>query len=424
MAITIQNVRPVGSSHSNVTLRFEDKRIDALSPAESPATNNDVVDGGNKLAISGFINAHTHLAMVVLRGLADDIPLHEWLESYVWPIEQQLEPEDVYWCTLLGIAEGIRSGTTAFIDMYFHSDQVARAVEESGVRALLSYGMIAPSLENRGSSELARSKAFFKQWHGRADGRIQVALSPHAVYTCGEDVWRKTIEMAKELGASLHTHVAETRAEVEDWKSKTGMTPVAYLHRLGAFSVPTVAAHCVHVNEDDIAILAEHPVTVAHCPKSNAKLGSGIAPVAALRRAGARVAIGTDGAASNNRLDMVEELRASWILQRALHENPSSLSALDAVSMAIDAGRSILGLAKNGLSVDAPADIVLFDTDRVYVTPTHDPTATLAFATQSADVTDVYVDGKPLLKNGELRTIDEERVKSEVQRLLHRIKNR
>jgi len=425
MGTFIRNVRLIGPPTSNINLRFENNRIAALSASESVAQAGDVkLDGGDRLAISGFVNAHTHLAMALFRGLADDVPLQVWLEEHVWPIEQQLQPEDVYWCTLLGIAEGIRSGTIAFIDMYFHCDQVARAVEESGVRALLSYGMIAPSLEDGGTSELDTSRALIERWDGHADGRIRVALSPHAVYTCGEDVWRKAIELAHELSVPLHTHVSETRSEVEDWKAKTGSTPVRYLQSIGAFSLPTLAAHCVHVDEDDIAILAEHAVTVAHCPKSNAKLGSGIAPVPAMKQAGVCVAVGTDGAASNNRLDMVEELRASWMLQRAHHEDPTCLSSQDVVAMAVDAGRSILGLPENGLSEGAPADLVLFDTDRIHTTPPHDAAAMLAYATNSGDVTDVYVDGKTLLKNGELRTIDEERVKSEVRRLLHRIRNR
>ncbi|MFC2095024.1 amidohydrolase [Candidatus Bipolaricaulota bacterium] len=424
MGTFIRNVRPIGTSPSNIDLHFEDGRIAALTPSELAIHATTSSDYTGKLALPGFVNAHTHLAMVLFRGLADDVPLQVWLEEHVWPIEQQLQPEDIYWCTLLGIAEGIRSGTTAFIDMYFHTDQIARAVEESGVRALLSYGMIAPSLDDRGASELETSQAFVKQWHGQANGRIQVALSPHAVYTCGEDVWRRAIEMAHEFGVSLHTHVSETRSEVEDWIARTGMTPVKYLESIDAFSVPMLAAHCVHVDPDDIAILADRSVTVAHCPKSNAKLGSGIAPVPAMTQAGVCVAIGTDGAASNNRLDMVEEMRAAWMLQRAQHEDPTLFSCRDVVAMATNSGRSLLGLPEDGLSEGAPADLVLFDTDRLHTTPPHNAAAMLAYSANSTDVTDVYVDGQALLKDGELRTIDEERVKSEVRRLLHRVKNR
>ncbi len=424
MGIFIRNVRPIRASSSDINLRFRDGRIAVLSPSEDLTLTSDTeIDGQGKLAIPGFVNAHTHLGMVLFRGLADDVPLQVWLEEYVWPLEQQLKPEDIYWCTLLGIAEGIRSGTTAFIDMYMHNEQVARAVEESGVRALLANGMIAASLQENGTSELAKTEALIRQCHGQADGRIQVAVSPHAVYTCSEDVILAGVEMAHKYDTTIHTHISETRSEVENWKAKTGLSPVQYLRDLGVFSVPTLAAHCVHVDTDDIAILADHPVTVAHCPKSNAKLGSGIAPIRAMREAGVRVAIGTDGAASNNRLNMVEELRACWMLQRATHEDPSCLGSAEVVSMAVDAARGLLGLPEDGFSEGSPADLVLFDTDQIHTTPPHDAAAMLAYAASSGDVTDVYVDGKALLKDGELRTIDEERVKWEVRRLLHRLKN-
>lgn len=425
MGTIIRNVHPIGASLADTNLRFEDGRIAALNPLQDPSQTSDtVIDGAGKLAIPGFINAHTHLAMVLFRGLADDVPLQVWLEDHIWPLEQQLQPEDVYWCSLLGIAEGIRSGTTTFVDMYFHNEQIARAVEESGVRALLAYGMIASSLQDRGRSELAKTESLVQNWHGRANGRIQISVSPHAVYTCGEEVIRAAVDMAHKYGTTLHTHVSETRSEVDEWKAKTGMTPVEYLQSLDVFSVPTLAAHCVHVDADDIGILAAHPVTVAHCPKSNAKLGSGIAPVHAMHQSGVSVAIGTDGAASNNRLDIVEELRACWMLQRASHENPAYMSSTQVISMAVRAARGLVGLPEDGFSEGAPADVVLFDTNHVHTTPPHDAEAMLAYAVNSRDVTDVYVDGKALLKNGELRTIDEERVISEVRRLLHRLKNR
>ena len=424
MGLFIRNVHPIEQASSAINLRFEDRRIASFPAWDSPACTGDIeIDGQGKLAISGFINAHTHLAMVLFRGLADDVPLQIWLKDHVWPIEQQLLPEDVYWCTLLGIAEGIRSGTTSFIDMYFHFDEIARAVEESGVRALLSQGIVASSLEDEGQDRLKKTDSLIQQWHGQADGRIQVSVGPHAVYTCGDDVLRGAVELANKRDTSMHIHVSETRTEVEDWITKTGKTPVSYLDDMDAFSVPTLAAHCVHVNSEDIAILADRPVTVAHCPKSNAKLGSGIAPVPEMRRAGVRVALGTDGAASNNRMDMVEEMRSAWILQRAKHEDPSLLTSEVVAFMAIGAARPIFGLPEEGLTKGSPADLVLIDTDQIHTTPPHDAAAMLAYAASSGDVTDVYVDGKALLKDGELRTIDEERVKWEVRRLLHRLKN-
>ena len=424
MATIVQNVRTLGDSGRR-TLCLENARIRKhLGVPQNAHPSDVIIDGSGRVGFEGFVNAHTHLAMSVFRGLADDVPLQTWLKDYIWPIEQRMTPQDVYWCTLLGIAEGIRCGTTAFIDMYFHNEEIARAVDESGVRMLITYGMIAASLQDGGISELAKTKSLIKRWHGQANGRIQVSVGPHAVYTCGENVIRAAVDMAHKYKTSIHIHVAETRSEVDDWTIKTGRTPVEHLHSLNAFSVPVLAAHCVHVNADDITLLADHPVTVAHCPKSNAKLGSGIAPVAKMKQAGVSVALGTDGAASNNRLDMLEELRAAWILQRACHEDPTLLTAQEVVSMAITPARVLFGLPSDGLSDGAPADLVLLDTQHTHTTPDHDPAAMLAYATSASDVTDVYVDGKALLENGELRTIDEERVKSEVRRLLHRITNR
>ncbi len=423
MGTILKNVQPIGGT-SPIDIRFEEARIAAISETEiAPQRGDDVLDGGGKLVASGFINAHTHLAMVLFRGLADDVPLHTWLEEHVWPIEAKLRPEDVYWCTLLAVAEGLRGGTIAFADMYFHTDEVGRALEESGARALLSYGIIAPSMEEKGRAELGAVAGFIERWNGAASSRIRGAISPHSVYTCGEDVWRAAIETASELGVPIHTHLAETRPEVESWRERTGASPVSYLEKIGAFSVPVLAAHCVHVDGADIEILAGHDVTVAHCPKSNAKLGSGIAPVDALREAGIPVAIGTDGAASNNRLDMVEEMRAAWMLQRARNEDPMHPSAEDVFDMATKAGRRALGLESEGLVEGGSADLILIDREPLHSTPRHDPLATLVFASSALDVTDVLVDGRWLMRNRELRTIDVVRVRSEVECLLRRYSN-
>ncbi len=378
-----------------------------------------------RLAIPGFVNAHTHLPMVLFRGLADDVPLQSWLHDYIWPLERRLSPEDVYWCTLLALSEGIRSGTTAFADMYFHCDGIAQAVEESGVRALLSYGMVAPSLEMGGAEEIRRAAQLVREWNGQAHGRIRIALAPHAVYTCGEDVWRLAIETAQALDVPIHTHLSETRSEVDDWKARTGMSPVRFLHHLGAFSVPTLAAHCVHVSAEDIALLADSHVTVAHCPKSNAKLGSGIAPVPEMQAAGVRIALGTDGAASNNRLDMLEELRAAWVLHRARSEDAAVLGADDLLGIAVHGGRHLLTQAPCGLQEGDPADVVILQGDTIESAPSPETGAgALAYTAVAADVTDVYVDGQPLLQRGELQTIDEDRVRYEVRHRLHRIRDR
>ena len=423
MGTLLRDIRPVIGSDRSRVFRFEaGSFVDVGDDGIASEPGDAIIEGAGKLAFPGFANVHTHLAMVLFRGLADDVPLETWLEDYIWPIERKLTPEDVYWCTLLALCEVIRSGTTCLADMYFHTAEVARAVEESGLRALISYGMVAESLDAKGRAELKTTRRMVERWDGAAGGRIGVAISPHAVYTCGEAVWREAIEMARDLDVPIHTHLAETRHEVEEWRTRTGESPVAYLDRIGALEVPMLAAHCVHVDEADIDILARRGVRVAHCPKSNAKLGSGVAPITAMREAGVIVALGTDGAASNNRLDMIEEMRAAWIVQRAYHEDPTRLSGEDVVEMAIAEGRRALGHPEGGLKVGAVADVVLLDPNWSHAWPPHDPVPTLAYAASAADVTDVVVDGRFLLKDGELLTIDEERVQSEVARLLRRVK--
>ena len=422
MQTVLRNVRRFTAEGRTEDVRYEGQQITAVSPTGTASdTHEHVIEGHGRLACPGFINAHTHLPMVLFRGIADGVPLDVWLEKHIWPLERQLAPEDVYWCTLLALAEAIRSGTVAVADMYFHCDEIARAVEESGLRAVLSNGMIAETMDARGQSELSHATAVVKRWEGAADGRIRTALSPHAVYTCGEEIWRATVEAAVEFGVPIHTHLSESQTEVDSWIDETGESPVAYLDRIGVFSVPTLAAHCVHVSADDIAILAERGVAVAHCPKSNAKLGNGAAPVNAMQAAGVTVALGTDGAASNDRLDMIDELQAACLIQRAVTGDPMHPSARDVFDMATTAGRQALGLPPAEIRSGDAADIVLIDTDRTHTTPHGDPAPTLAFASGSSDVTDVIVDGRCLMKDGVLLTIDEERVQSEVNRLLRRL---
>ncbi len=422
MGTVLRNARRLGDS-ALVAIRISDSKIDRIGTPDStwPA-GDETVDARGKLAISGFVNAHTHLPMVLLRGLADDVPLATWFADRIWPIEKALTPNDVYISTLLALAESIRFGVVAVADMYFHSDAVAQAVEESGIRAVLSYGMVAPSLAERGEAELEKTERLVETWHEKAGGRIAVAVSPHAVYTCGEDVWRRAVDLATKRGLLIHTHLSETRSEVEEWRRKTGLTPPAYLERLGAFSVPTLAAHCAHVDDADIEILARNGVRVAHCPKSNAKLGSGVARLRSMRERGLCVAIGTDGAASNDRLDVLEEARFACLLARATSEDTQAVSALDAVALATTEGRRALGLPKAEIEAGDPADIVLIDVDGPHTAPHHGAASTLMFSSQASDVTDVFVAGRPLMRDGRLLTIDQHRVQSEVARLAKRLR--
>ena len=430
MGIILKNVVAGADKAAKVIqLRIEGATISAISEEELPLRPDEtVIDGGGKLVLPGFVNAHTHLPMVLVRGLADDLLLRVWLEEHIWPIEKDLSPEDVYWGALFGLAEMIRGGTTTCADMYFHTDAIGRAVEEVGVRALLSCGIIAERLDVHGKREMKKAEEAITHWEGAANGRIRTAVSPHAIYTCGETVWHAAIDLAGKYAVPLHTHLAESAEETKWCQENLGLRPVPALDRIGAFSVPTASiptlvAHCVRVDEEDIKLLAEREVTVVHCPKSNAKLGNGIAPLAAMRAAGVRIALGTDGAATNNSLDMIEEMRMATLLGKGIEEDPTALPARDVVEMATRGGAEALGMGAKRLVVGEPADLVLIDLDSIRTLPAYDPFSALVYAAHVEDVTDVIVAGRFLLKDKELLTIDEERVKHEVKRIAKRYGN-
>lgn len=384
-----------------------------------------IIDATNMAALPGFVNCHTHAAMTLFRGFADDLPLMQWLEEKIWPLEAGLKKEDIYWGTLLACVEMIRSGTTTFADMYFHMGQAARAVEEAGLRASLSRGMIGTA-PGGGAGELPPleySVEFAKKWHGAAGGRITVMLGPHAPYTCPPDFLRRVIEIAREFGLGIHIHLAETAGEVEDMKRRYGMTPVQLMDELGLFALPVLAAHCVHLEERDIEILAAKKAGIAHNPQSNLKLASGIAPVARLLAAGAVVGLGTDGAASNNNLDMIEEMRTAALVQKAATGNPQALPAFTALQMATVNGARALGLGGEIglLKPGYRADIILVNLHKPHLYPRHDPVAHLVYAAQGADVETVLVDGRVLMENRQLLTVDEEEVLSRAEECAQRL---
>lgn len=402
----------------------EGKRFAGVFPTgEAGGEFDRVIKGEGKLLVPGFVNAHTHLPMTLFRGLAEDLALREWLEERIWPAERKLTPEVVYWFALLGLVEMIRTGTTAFADMYFFMEEVGKAVEEAGLRALLSYGIIAPT-PDRIEPELKKAEAFAREWNGAAEGRIRCALSPHAPYTCGPEVWKEAVRLAKELKLPLHTHLCETRHEVEAHREAYGKGPVQWLEELGAFAVPVIAAHCVWVTEKDIDILAAHNVSVAHCPSSNLKLASGIAPVWAMVKGGVNVAIGTDGAASNNTLDMVREMRLAALLAKVRAEDPRAMPAPEALKSATQRGAAALGWAKDLGAIEEGhlADCVLLDLEAAHFAPGHDPLADLVYTACGADVEMVMVGGEILMEGRELQTLDEEKIVARCRELARKFR--
>ena len=395
---------------------IENDIISKVGSIDANFTADTVIDCNNKLAIPGLINTHTHAAMTLFRSYADDMLLMDWLQNKIWPAEAKLKSEDIFWGTQLAIAEMLKSGTTTFADMYFYMPQVAQAVAESGIRAVLARGMagVAPTADQA----LVESEQFYNEYNNAADGRITVMIGPHAPYTCPPDYLKKVVALARRLGAEIHIHLSETSDEVQNCYKQHRMSPIKLMDELGVLDCGTLAAHCVHVSEDDIAIMKSKAVRVAHNPGSNMKLASGIAPVPQMLEAGLCVSLGTDGAASNNNLDMFEELRLAATLHKANTLDPLVIPASQAVEMATSLGAKALGLSgvTGMIKAGLKADIVLIDMDALHWYPRHDRVSLLAYSAGQGDVDTVIVNGKVLVHNHRLTTIDEEQLKYEVQR--------
>ncbi|HEX3011347.1 MAG TPA: amidohydrolase [Syntrophomonadaceae bacterium] len=403
---------------------IRDNLIYQMGSGTSPSGQYDkVIDGTNKVAIPGFINTHTHAAMTLLRGYADDLPLMEWLQTKIWPLEDRLTGDDIYWGTLLANVEMIKSGTTAFADMYFHMDQTARAVEKSGLRGILSRGMIGVGPENQ--LAIDQSRALFAEWNGAANGRIKFMLGPHAPYTCPPDYLKQVIDLADELGAGIHIHLAETRGEAEDIKKQYGKTPIELMDEVGLFKHQVLAAHCVHLTDNDIEILASRGVGVAHNPESNMKLASGIAPVPEMLQAGITVALGTDGASSNNNLDMLQEMRTCALLHKVNSFDPTVIPAEQALEMATLNGARVLGLEQETGKLEAgmKADIVLLSLSEAHMIPRYDILANIVYSGQASDVQTVIVDGKIVMEDRVIKTLDEQEVLKQCKSIAKRLVN-
>jgi 5-methylthioadenosine/S-adenosylhomocysteine deaminase len=390
--------------------------------ADRPLEAAQVIEGAGMVAMPGMVNAHTHCAMTLLRGYADDMPLMPWLQERIWPVEGKLEAEDVYWGTQLGIAEMIRGGVTCFNDMYHYFEAAAQAALDTGMRAVVSGVLLAflPDADKR----LEQAVDFAREWKGKGDGLLGTMLGPHAPYTVPDEFLARVIEQAAEVGVGVHIHVSETAGEVEESQRDYGQTPVARLRDMGLLDVrPVVAAHCVHITEPDIAILAEKQVGVSHCPGSNMKLASGVAPVPKLLEAGATVGLGTDGPASNNNLDLLEEARLAALLHKVVGEDPTLVPAPTALEMATVGGARALGIdgSVGRLRAGMKADVVLIDMHQPHLQPEHDVVSHLVYAARSGDVRTVFINGRPMMIDGALQTIDEEAVYAEVRGRVERL---
>ncbi|MCR4723080.1 MAG: amidohydrolase [Eubacteriales bacterium] len=366
----------------------------------------DVIDGRGGLCMPPMVNAHTHAAMVLLRGVASDENLNDWLDKVV-PIEEKYDPQMIHDGTMLAIAQMIRTGTSAFADMYYHMHSVIDTALETGIRVNITRG--SSSREGVDSHV-----GWFRDYDGAANGNIRVYMGIHAEYTSDEDIVSYAVGTAASLGTGIHVHVSESAYEVAGCRERHGCSPVEYFDRLGVFGLPTIAAHCVHLTDSDIALLGERRVNVAHCPVSNLKLGNGIANIKELAEAGANIAVGTDGASSNNSLDMFRETKAMSLLAKGSLEDPKAMNAAESLRYASYNGYRALGFNNAGLlKAGMDADMIVLDSGSFNMFPGVDPVADAVYSATGEDVTLNIVNGKVLYAFGEFKTLDIEKVRKE-----------
>ncbi len=395
---------------------IDNDRIAFIGAPSAGFKADKTIDASDTLIMPGLVNAHTHISMSLLRSYADDLPFWEWLFERIMPVEENMTSEFAYNGARLSLIEMIKSGTTTFADMYFFMDRVAQAVEESGVRANLSRGATFIN----GDSDLDKldeSEEFFTKWNGRADGRIKVDIAPHAPYTCPPKYIKLCGELARKLGTNIHIHLSESRKEVEDSRKEHGKSPIQHVHDLGLFDSRTYAAHCVHISEDDIKIMAEKGVTAVNNPTSNFKLANGFAPVTKLLEAGVNVALGTDGPGCNNNTNMFEEINLAALANKAVEENPTVVPAYTALKMATVNGAKALGLEDEigTLEKGKKADMILIDLKKAHFYPRYNLISSLVYSAQGSDVKTVLCNGRILMEDYKLLTLDEETVFREAE---------
>lgn len=395
-------------------LYVENGRIAAVG-AGAPQTADQVIDAAGQVVMPGLVQLHIHLTQTLFRGQADDLELLDWLKRRVWPLEAAHDAESNYASALLGCAELIQGGTTCIVDMgtVHHQEQVFRAIAETGIRAFAGKCMmdhgdeVPPGLREDAQRSLQESLDLLERWDGAAGGRIRYCFAPRFAVSCSDGLLREVARLAADRGILVHTHASENRAECALVRSERGMENVEYFHHLGMTGPRLVLAHCVHLSESEIGLLAATRTRVAHCPSSNTKLASGIAPVARMRRQGIEVGIGADGGPSNNNLDGFMEMRLAAFLQKVV-EGPTALSAPEVLEMATLGGARALGLEQEigSLEVGKRADLITVEMGGLHTVPCDDPVSALVYSARSADVRTTVVDGRVLMQDRRLLTVD------------------
>jgi 5-methylthioadenosine/S-adenosylhomocysteine deaminase len=407
--------------HTNIAI--EDENIVAMGqePCDFlPFSTDSVVDGQELLALPAFFNAHTHAAMTLERGWAEDLPFERWLNEKMWAAESALEEEDVYWGAALAAAEMIRSGCVGFADHYFWMEQVGRLVEECGMKALLAWCHFGGDLSQEpGGKSFADTIAFAQNWNAAAGGRIRTAVGPHSPYMDPPDVLRRFAGEAARLGIGAHLHLSESQQQVDESLGRYGLTPVAQVASTGLFDLPqpTLAAHCNVLQEEDYAILADKRVYVAHTPKTYQKLAMAMPPIQQMIDRGVRVALGTDGPASNSDLNLLEVMRLTGLYQKGCQVDATALPVMQLLKLATQAPAAAMGFTRSGvLAAGHPADLILLDTRSPHWLPRHDLAAGVVYTAHPEDVAYVWCSGRLLYRRGEFLTLDYERIRWEAER--------
>lgn len=407
------------------SLLIKNDKIAEISMKIDDNNADKIIDADGKILLPGFINTHTHLSMTLFRGLADDLSLDNWLNDHIWPMESNLNGYYSYIGALLGTIELIKSGTTTFSDMYFYMEDVAKAVNDSGIRAVLSYGMIDFSDAEKRVNEIKENMALFKKCNGMADGRIKVFFGPHSPYTASEELLKEVRKLADKYGMGIHIHVSETEKEIKDILNEKGLRPFEYLESIGFLGSDVIAAHCVWLSDKEIEIIKKNNVKVSHNPCSNMKLASGIAPISKLIENDICVGIGTDGASSNNSLDLIEELKIASLLQKVTNFNPKVLNSNEAIAMGTIKGAEVLGLEDEigSIEVGKKADIILIDTNQANMVPdSSNLSSNIIYSANGSNVDTTICNGKILMENKELTMLDEEEIYNKARQAIKELK--
>jgi 5-methylthioadenosine/S-adenosylhomocysteine deaminase len=415
------------SQIKNGSVAIKKDKIVAVGDADELAKweVSRIVDASDCIIMPGLVNTHTHAAMICFRGLADDLPLMTWLDEHIFPAESKLDEEKVYRATLLACSEMIMSGTTCFCDMYLFEDAVARAAKRSGMRAVVGEVLYDFPSPNYGPIEqgFAYSEMLVEKW--KNDPLIKIAVEPHSTYLCSPELLKKAFFIAKSHDLRLVIHVSETESEVKNIKDKYGLTPIEHLADLGILAPNLLACHCVVLTDADILLLRQFDVKVAHNPESNMKLASGIAPIPGLLKEGICVGLGTDGCASNNNLDLFQEMDTAAKLHKVNTFDPTVLDATTTLRMCtIEAARS-LGLEEitGSLEVGKKADIIVLDTKKPHLTPMYNPASHLVYSARGSDVKTTIINGDVVMEDGRLLSLDLEKTMDDIRKIAESIKS-